>query len=140
MNAGPSVVGYFGHGNIDLWGGGFFSASDVPSLTNSDHPFFFTPMTCYNGYFIDPKLDSLSEALLKAKGGAVAAYASSGATGPDAQWPLAQGLYGYLASTPSPAIGDAVVAASAAVPNDAPTGREVLMTWTLLGDPAMRLR
>jgi hypothetical protein len=140
MNASPSVVGYFGHGNVDLWGGGFFSSGDVSSLTNTAHPFFFAPMTCYNAYFTDPNLDSLSEDLLKASGGAVAAYASSGGTEPGAQNQLAQGLYGYLASSSSPVIGDAVAAAADSVPADSVQAREVLITWTLLGDPAMRLR
>ena len=140
MNAGPTVVGYFGHGNVDLWGGGFFSSGDVSSLTNTAHPFFFAPMTCYNAYFTDPSFDSLSETLLKASGGAVAAYASSGGTEPVSQNKLAQGLYGYLGSSSSPVIGDAVVAAADSLPTDSISAQEVLATWPLLGDPAMRLR
>ena len=38
-------------------------------------------MTCLNGYFQDPAMDSLAEALMKSeKGGAIAVWASSGMT------------------------------------------------------------
>ena len=44
----------------------------------NEHLSMFVMMTCLNGYFQDPVLDSLAESLLKAEhGGAVAVWASS---------------------------------------------------------------
>ena len=42
-------------------------------------------MTCLNGYYHAPNLDSLAESLLKAPGGAAAVWASSGFTVPTEQ-------------------------------------------------------
>jgi hypothetical protein len=93
-------------------------------------------MTCLNGYFQDPKLDSISEAMLNAKGGAVAAWASSGETYPDTQAEMNRHLYRALFSSGVPGrIGTATVSAMAPI-----LDKDVLRTWTLLGDPAAVLR
>jgi len=94
-------------------------------------------MTCLNGYFHDPALDSLAESLLKAEhGGAVAVWASSGMTMPADQALLNQELYRSLfyrggATT----IGEAVVRAKSSS-----SRTDVRRTWILLGDPATRLK
>ncbi len=50
-------------------------------MINANHLSVFVMMTCLNGYFDDPALESLAESLLKAeRGGAVAVWSSSGMT------------------------------------------------------------
>ena len=94
-------------------------------------------MTCLNGYFHDPVLDSLGESLMKAeRGGAVAVWGSSGMTLPTDQALLNQELYRLLFNrVPGLTIGEAVIRAKGASSDS-----DVRRTWILLGDPAMKLK
>ena len=110
-------------------------AADALGLTNTSRLSVFTMMTCYNGYFQNAFSDSLSEALLKSSGGAVAVWASTTLTNPSGQNLIDQEFYRLLFVAQPPTLGDAARGAKL-VTNDA----DVRRTWTLFGDPAMRLR
>ncbi|HST52682.1 MAG TPA: C25 family cysteine peptidase, partial [Pyrinomonadaceae bacterium] len=138
VDAGPSVVNWMGHGSVNVWtGDAILSNNDAPSLTNGQHLSLFVMMTCLNGYFQDPSLDGLSEALLKAQnGGAIAAWSSTGMTEPEGQAAMNAELYRALFSGAGPLrLGDAMQRARAAT-KDA----DVLRTWVLIGDPTTRWR
>jgi hypothetical protein len=141
INGSPDVVNYIGHGSIDFWAGsklgdGWLTGADSAHFTNSKHPAFFVLMTCLNGYFVDPQVESMAESLLRADGGAVAVWASSGITVPSGQVEANQALYDLLfGSSPPPAIGDAVRQAKAASSDP-----DVRRSWNLLGDPETHLR
>jgi len=136
INQGPRVANYFGHGSNGIWSGaGLLSSDDTAALTNTNRLSVFTMMTCFNGYFQDPYNDSLSEALLKARGGAVAVWASTTLTEPAGQNVIGAEFYRLLFGVQPITLGDAARAAKS-VTND----RDVRRTWTLFGDPAMRLR
>jgi hypothetical protein len=93
-------------------------------------------MTCLNGYYTDPAVGSLGETLLKSeRGGAVAVWASSGMTLPDAQTVMNQEAYRQMFGSQGLTIGEAMTRAKAAVANG-----DVRRTWILLGDPTMKLR
>lgn len=134
MADGPAVLDYIGHGSVDLWRGGFLTGADAQGLANTSHPTFLVSMTCLNGYFVDPGLDSLGESMLKARGGAVGVWASTGMTdaGPQAQ--LNRAFMTALYSGDTPYVGDTIRKAEKFV-----TSPDVLATWTLLGDPAVRV-
>jgi hypothetical protein len=91
-------------------------------------------MTCLNGYFQDAALDSLAESLLKADGGAVAVWGSSGMTTPDIQSILNQQAYRMIFNGTPLTIGEATARAKAAA-----VSGDVRRTWILLGDPTTRL-
>ncbi|HJQ24581.1 MAG TPA: C25 family cysteine peptidase, partial [Blastocatellia bacterium] len=134
INEGRKVVNYIGHGNIDQWHGNLLTDADARALANDGRLTFFVAMTCLNGYFQEPALDSLAEAMVKApRGGAVAAWASSGMSGPAEQAVVNQALYRYLFNGAT--LGDATLKAKAAT-----TSRDIRRTWILLGDPTTRLR
>ena len=79
-------MSYSGHGSLDVWNGAILTSSDAANLTNRENLAIFVMMTCLNGYFQDPLADGLAEALVKAeRGGAVAAWASSGISAPGEQ-------------------------------------------------------
>ena len=130
------LVNYAGHGSVNQWRGNLLTNDDALGLRNEHLPMFLM-MTCLNGYFHDPVLDSLGESLMKAeRGGAVAVWASSGMTVPSDQAVVNQELYRLLFSRVAGIpIGDAVIRAKAASSNP-----DVRRTWILLGDPAMKLR
>jgi len=137
---GQKVVNYLGHGSVNLWSGGMLTNEDARNLTNGERLPVFVMMTCLNGYFHDPGLDSLAETLVKAEnGGAVAAWTSTGLTVPVEQSLLNQELYRLLftadAQGRAMTLGDATTRAKAAV-NDG----DIRRTWVLLGDPTMRIR
>jgi hypothetical protein len=134
IHEGRKVVNYFGHGNLNQWRGGLLTGDDAGEWMTSGRPSFFIAMTCLNGYFNEPALDSLAESLLKAeRGGAVAAWASSGMNGPAEQLVANQALYGALFDGST--IGEATLKAKAAT-----ASRDLRRTWILFGDPTMRLR
>jgi hypothetical protein len=134
INRGQKLVNYAGHGSINLWRGNLLTAEDARALSNRDRLPMFVLMTCLNGYFHDPGLDSLGESLLKAEnGGAVAVWASSAQAEPDPQSVVNQEFYRQLSQ--SRTIGEAIMKAK-----NATADRDLRRTWILLGDPTMKLR
>jgi len=95
-------------------------------------------MTCLNGYIQDPVTESLGKGLIKAEGGAIAVWASSGLTLPGQQALINQQLYRLIFANPGMAvmtIGEATSRAKSAT-----TDIDVRRTWLLVGDPTMRLK
>jgi hypothetical protein len=135
INQGKTIVNYNGHGSVNQWRGNILTNGDAASMTNSQKLALFVMMTCLNGYFDDPVLDSLAESLLKASGGAAAVWASSAQSEPGAQEALNQELYRLLFSGSPITVGEAAARAKQVV-NDA----DVRRSWILFGDPAMRLK
>jgi hypothetical protein len=136
LNRGPSVVNYYGHGAVDIWTGArLLRSADARSLRNGRLS-LFVMMTCLNGYFIEPKTESLAEALLRApRGGAFAVWASSGLTEPPDQIRANEELFRQLGGGESPRLGDAMVRAKSVIRDP-----DVRRTWILFGDPLTRLR
>jgi hypothetical protein len=136
INQGPLLVNYLGHGSVEVWNGGILSSGDAESLINGWRLPFFVNMTCFNGMFHDVYTESLSEALLKAKGGgAVAVWASSGLTEPEAQAMMNRELIRVLFNGQSITLGEAVKRAKAAT-----TDPDARRTWILFGDPTTQLK
>jgi hypothetical protein len=135
LNQGPQLTNYLGHGSNGVWtGAALLSSNDAPLLTNTTRLSVFTMMTCFNGYFQDAYNDSLAEALLKSPGGAVAVWASTTLTEPAGQNAIDQEFYRVLFHAQTPTLGEAARAAKVVT-----TDADVRRTWTLFGDPAMRL-
>lgn len=137
LNTGKYLVNYSGHGSPTLWAAAeFYSAPDVPTISNGTNYSIFTMLTCLNGYFISPTNESLAELMLSApNGGGVSAWASSGKTTPDVQEILARRFYQKISEGNILRMGDLV--------NDAKQnvigGRDVRLSWTLLGDPMTKV-
>lgn len=134
ISRGQKIVNYTGHGSVSLWRGSILASEDVESLGNSQSLSLFVTMTCLNGYFADPSVDSLAESLMRADGGAVAVWASTGMTLPEGQALMNQEAYRQLFAS-GLTLGQAMAKAKAAVGNS-----DVRQTWILFGDPTSRLR
>jgi hypothetical protein len=129
------LVNYIGHGSVEIWSGdGLFSSNDVATLPNGRPP-IVVAMTCLNGYFHDVYTESLAETLLRAPNGAVAVWASSALTTSDEQLPANQALLAALLSPGDVRLGDAILAAQ-----KSSSSPDIRRTFTLFGDPAMRVR
>jgi hypothetical protein len=138
LNRGPYIVNYSGHGSTLFWAvSGFFHRNDLPNLTNQGNLTIFTLLTCLNGYFVAPTFDTFAETAIKTpNGGAVVAWASSGKTTPDVQEIMATRFYNQIGIGAVPRMGDLVRDAKQSLNG----GRDVRLSWTLFGDPAMRVR
>ncbi len=147
FDSGIGLVGYTGHGSVTLWAQEeILAVEDVPDLKNDDRlPIVFT-VTCLSGFFVHPSTVSLGEALVRhAEGGAVTALVPSGAALLADQSPLSRALADALALEPGSEgdtirLGDAVLQAQTSLTNQTEGMREVLLTFNLLGDPALELQ
>ncbi|MBK7708999.1 MAG: hypothetical protein IPJ30_25435 [Acidobacteria bacterium] len=138
LNLGRYLVNYSGHGSTIFWAASnFYHRNDIPLLTNQNNLTIFTLLTCLNGYFTAPGFDSFAETAIRApNGGAVVAWASSGKTTPDIQEIMATRFYDKIGGGTIPRVGDLVKDAKQSLVG----GRDVRLSWTLFGDPAMRVR
>lgn len=137
LNNGRFFVNFSGHGTTGTWSSANnFRTAHVPLLTNIDNLSIYTMLTCLNGYFIGPNI-SMGEALLNSTtGGAVAAWASTGTTTPDIQQVMGTRFYSQAAPGNITRLGDLILDAKTVVPG----GRDVRLTWVLLGDPMLKTR
>jgi hypothetical protein len=139
IGLGKYIVNYSGHGSTGFWATNnpaFFNMSDATSLSNNNNYSLFTMLTCLNGYFLNTN-DSLAEALMKAPtGGAAASWTSTGKTTPDVQEVMAARFFNQVTLGNMPRIGDLIKDAKTAVAG----GRDVRLSWALIGDPAMKVR
>ncbi|MEK6405889.1 MAG: C25 family cysteine peptidase [Acidobacteriota bacterium] len=141
--SGQKVVNYVGHGSPSVWRDNLLTAADALALTNTGRYPLFVAMTCLNGEFQRPELNTLAAALLNApRGGAIAVWASSGFTGPNGQATMNQQFYKLLFQHDSQkpgaqalTLGDATVRAKSSV-----TDSDIRRTWILFGDPSMKLK
>ena len=138
LNNGKFLVNYSGHGHTSIWGSGsFFSSTDALNLTNGNNLSVFTMLTCLNGYFIEPNTPALSENLLKApNGGAVATWASSGLSTPQYQEIMSRRFYNQVGVGNITRLGDLINDAKSTIS----AGRDVRLSWVLLGDPTLKMR
>ena len=137
ISRGQKIVNYIGHGSVNLWRGNLLTSEDAEALGNGQSLSLFVTMTCLNGYFADPALDSLAESLMKASGGgAMAVWASSGMTMPDLQALMNQEVYRQLfLGGKAVTLGEAMARAKAAINNS-----DIRQTWILFGDPTIKLK
>jgi Peptidase family C25 len=138
LNTGKFLVNYTGHGNTSSWATtDFYSSPDIALMTNSNSLSIFTLLTCLNGYYNNIYSDGLAKTSLKAaNGGTVTAWASSGLTTADVQEIMATRFYNQVGTGSIERMGDAVKDAKTTLTY----GRDVRLSWALLGDPTLRLR
>ncbi len=137
LERGQLLINYKGHGSVTLWRGDLLTTDDARNLNNGTRLPMFVLMTCLNGFFTDPVLDSLAEGLIKSEqGGAIAVWASTGLTAPVEQTNLNREFYRLLFSQSGGlTIGEAIARAKASVAD-----ADIKRTWLLIGDPTLRLK
>ena len=132
LNAGPGFVHYSGHGGVVQWAGNIPKNTDAASLGNEQLT-IFVMSNCYNGYFAEPIHSGLGESLLFSRGGAVAVWASTTATGASLQREPSQ-EFTRVAFTSGATLGEASRRAKMVASPD------VRASWVLLGDPLTRMK
>jgi hypothetical protein len=133
---GRSLLAYVGHGSLDrLSAEGLLTSADVPDLTNRDHLPVLVSLSCVVNRFEVPGFPPLGSALvLHPDGGAIASWSPTGVVAHHQSSQLAATFFRAATTPGAPPLGDLTLAAlRAATPGEFPT-------YTLLGDPALRLR
>ncbi len=140
FDEGYGLVSYFGHGSVNMWGRDkLLTNDDIQAFKNQRLPVVIT-MTCLNGFFIHPTHTSLAEALLfNPVGGAVAVLAPTSLTLALDQVALGDNLYAGFAASGERRLGDILLAAQRLMPQDTQGQRDVLYTFMLFGDPALKI-
>jgi hypothetical protein len=140
FDAGASLVSYVGHGSQALWASERILISiDAAQLRPQPRQPLLLTMTCSNGYFVSPFLNSLSERfVLERDKGAIAAFSPSGLSLDWAAHLYHRALVQELVSGGHGRIGDLVLAAQKRY---ADTGAfpELLSIYHLFADPALRI-
>ena len=141
FNQGAAIVNYVGHAALNVWAKeAVFSSSDIAALRNGSKLPFVVTMTCLNGYFHHPQAESLAEELLLVQGkGALAAFASTSELLASEQDALVKALFEALFASDAPTLGEAVMRAKRSVADSGRGYQDLIETYTLLGDPALRL-
>ena len=133
--AGPALVNFTGHASELFWtesDPAIFAVDDVAALSGSE-PGLWLHMTCFTGFFQDPRRQSLAVAtLLTQSGGAWSTWASTASTYPAEHLALNEALVKAIL-VDGRTLGEATRDALAAM-NDP----EVQSTFVLLGDPSAR--
>jgi hypothetical protein len=141
INRGQRLVNYFGHGNIDQWRGQILTTSAAREQMVGSSPSLFLLITCLNGYFHDPALESLAESLIKSQGsGAVAVWASSGMCDADGQSVMNAALFRLIFDRHDTGGGSLTMGEAISRAKTTTSDMDVRRSYILFGDPSMRLR
>jgi hypothetical protein len=96
-------------------------------------------MGCWNTYYVAPDSDTLGHQLmLNDNAGAAAVLGAATLSDADAEVGFANALYEFVAD-PGVAIGDAITAAKKRFACGRAQATDVILGWTLLGDPTMKV-
>ena len=142
FDEGVSMVNYVGHGSLDVWGAekALQSADLAKMSSNGGRLPLLVTMTCLTGFFHHPTADSLGEVLLRAADkGIVAALVPTSESVTSQQEPLADAFYRELLTVEGATVGEAMMRAKQSMPDNGRAYRDVMETFNLLGDPALRL-
>jgi len=141
INAGSVFFNYMGHASFDmLTAEGLFTSDDIASLINGTGLPMVTAMTCTAGEFAIPGYPTISQLmLLKNGGGAVAFWSATGLSDNAEAKILNREFYNAVFNSNKRVLGDAVLQAFSKYKT---SGSMPFMmdTYTILGDPALKLR
>jgi uncharacterized repeat protein (TIGR01451 family) len=140
MNRGPRLASFVGHSSAFQWttiiNSPLFNYADAAALTNST-PMVVSQWGCWNTYYVDPSYSTLGHKfLLSGLNGAAAVTGSTTLTNSNAERELGR-LMAPLMTSRGVSIGDAMQAAKEGIGVTNPEMVDVLLGWTILGDPTL---
>lgn len=140
INKGVGLTAFVGHSGPTTWTfSSLFNATDAQNLANAGAPTVVLQWGCWNTYFVEPRFNTLGHTLL-AQGdrGAVAVLGSATL--------LETASADRFASLLSPrlfqrgaTLGEAILAAKQSLAAGGNPPRDILLGFTLLGDPSLSL-
>jgi hypothetical protein len=142
IESGQLIVHYTGHGSVGYWASEqLLKVSSISELNNSGLYPLFLPMTCQEGYFIKPGFPSLAESLVRASDkGAIASWSPTGFGLSNGHDLLAEGLYQAFFDHYLVQFGTATNFAKYYLFANSSVYLDLIDTYMLFGDPAIRLK
>jgi uncharacterized repeat protein (TIGR01451 family) len=138
LNNGVAFAQFFGHSSYNVWSFSIlFASPHAVRLNNIGRPAVVAQWGCWNTYYVHPTINTLGHALMvSGEQGAAAVLGATALT--DSQSDIALGQR-YLPRIvqPGATIGDALLAAKRDLARQHPEMRDVIVGWTILGDPAL---
>ena len=138
INRGTALVTYTGHSEPIEWSfSSLFTKTMAEQLTNAGKPFVVVQWGCWNTYYVDPVYNYLVQSFLFSgdKGAAVVLGATTLSEVTSEQ--LLGELLTPNLTTPGMTVGQAVQAAKTQLGASHPELLDVLLGWSLMGDPAL---
>ncbi len=135
---GTALTSYIGHSGSTLWSfSGLFTAADAAALTNAGRPTVVSQWGCWNTYYVVPTYNTMAhKLLLSGDRGAAAVMGASTLTQVESDEAFGA-LLAPLLVQHGTTLGQAIVAAKRQLAASQPGLADVLLGWTLLGDPAL---
>jgi len=138
---GALLVSFIGHASVERWAHErIFVNDDIPALENGDRLPVILSMTCLDGYWIYPNRPSLAEELIRTPDrGAVGTFSPTGLGVATGHHIMQRRFYDAVFQDGVRELGAATLAAKLAL---YATGwhYDLIHTFTIFGDPALRLR
>ncbi len=138
-NAGAHLMSYVGHSSMDRWDfSPLFTWQDVATLTNAGLPSLYTAWSCWNSYYVEPNVESLSARLLRQpNAGAAGVIGASTLTTEESHRALGTLFFGRV-NAGAATVGEAFHGAKQDLATQGGAA-DAIYGMTLLGDPAMSL-
>ncbi len=138
FDAGQSLVTFAGHSAPSVWTfKGLFTAQDVEALAPLDRPSVVAQWGCWNTYHVSPNYNTMGHRLMLTEGrGAAAVMGSATFTETWSSAAMSDALGPYFQNAQL-GIGEMLLEAKREL--DPITARDVILGWTLLGDPALKV-
>ena len=141
LNSGGALVNYVGHSSYGIWGlnpssGILLEADEARSLGNSQ-PHLVTQWGCWNTYFVDPNVETMSNGFLLQDSGAAAVLGATTLTELGLLQGLGETFFNQIGVEST--LGEALLAAQRQYAEARPGAVDRLRGFVLLGDPAAPL-
>lgn len=142
LQQGPRLASFVGHSSAFQWTtnqtGWLFNYNDAAALTNST-PMVITQWGCWNTYYIDPSFSTLGHKfLLSNESGAALVTGSTTVTQASSERKLGERMMPLLAEQ-GMSVGEAMQTAKENLAQRYPNLTDVLLGWTILGDPTLKV-
>ena len=140
INEGVGLTAFVGHsGPTDWTFSGLFDSNDAASLSNVGAPTVVVQWGCWNTYFVEPRFDTLGHALLTQGDRGAAAVLGSATLLETASADRFAGLLSPRLFKRGTTLGEAILAAKKELAAGADAPRDILLGFSLLGDPTLTL-
>ena len=137
---GVTLTSFFGHSGPSSWSfERLFDRNDVLALNNINKPTLINQFGCWNTYYVVPQYNTMAHAFMQVDNkGAVAVMGASTLTESFHESELAKLLIPELTQENN-TIGQAILNAKQQLALNHPEYLDVILGWTLLGDPLIQI-